>query len=166
MRKKGSVLDLFWLMVTMFVVCIAVLVGTYLKDQVFPQLKAVLGTESSAGTYMDLASMGFQTLDYAFLFITMMTGGAAIILAFFVENHPVFFFVNIILLGILLLVSPAISNAARSFWALPQFAPYASGGGGSVTYPIMTQLMRWMPLVLAAIGTVLSIAQFAKPRGE
>jgi hypothetical protein len=136
----------------------------YLKDQIFPQINTMFGSNSQAETVVNTVDMAFGALDVIFLFITIFMGIASILMASQVENHPAFLFVNILLLAILLAIAPAISNAMRTLMSDPAFVPYTEGGGGSVEFVITANIFQYLPLVLGGLGFILSIAQFAKGR--
>lgn len=163
MGSKGSMLDLFKIMIVAVVIMILVLMATYIKDATFPQLQSLLGNDVQAVNVMNTMDRAFGIFDYLFMFVVIMMGMSSIIMAYFVKQHPLFLFVEIIMLIILVVLAPAFSNMARQFWETSQFAPYSASGGGSVTYPIMTYMMRYLPIFLGVLGLVLAVVSFAKP---
>jgi hypothetical protein len=89
-----------------------------------------------------------------------------IILSFLTPSHPILIFVNIILLIVYILIVPSLSNVMGSFWSQTAFAPYAAGGSASTTFPIMTALFEWLPLISCGFAFVLMVVMFSKQRGE
>lgn len=163
--NKGSAIDIFWIVIAMLVVGIMALVGTYIKDQVYPMIQGFTGDDTEAAGIMNTAAQGIGMMDNLFMMTYFMMAGAAIVFAALVRNHPIYFVLNLILLMILFLITPAISNVMRAFWNTPEFAPYAAGGAGSVTFPIMTRMFQWLPAITVGVSILLMVVQFSKGFG-
>ena len=164
-NRKGSMIDMFLLVIVFVVLAVFILVGIYLKDNIFPQLTDMFGESNEGTEVLDTAEAGYSTMDYIFLFLFFGLCLTPIILAFFVRNHPVFFIINLIIIVIFFIVTPSLSNMVRSFWAEDEFAPYALGGSGSHTFPVMTRIFQYLPLITCGISVVLMIVMFNKGRG-
>jgi len=162
--RKGSTMDIFYLMFVFLVLGIMMLVAVYLKDQIFPQFTSAFGA-GEATNVMTTSENVFSTMDNVFLFVYFMMSFTTIIFAALVRTHPVFFIVNVILMVILFIITPTFSNIMREFWSVPEFAPYAAGGTGSITFPVMTRIFQYLPIVVMGISIILMIASFAK-RGD
>jgi hypothetical protein len=106
----------------------------------------------------------YGIMDYIFLFLFVGLTITPVMFAFMVQTHPIFLVVNILLVIIMFIVMPVISNMVRSVWMAPMFEQYASGGGGSHTYPIMTAVFTYLPVLVGGISLILSIAMFVKGR--
>jgi len=159
--KKGSTMDIFYLMFVFLVIGIMMLVAVYVKDQIFPQLTTAFGA-GEATNVMTTSENVFSTMDNIFLFTYFMMSATTIIFAVLVRTHPVFFIINVILMVVLFIITPTFSNIMREFWVTEAFAPYAAGGTGSVTFPVMTRVFQYLPVVVMGISILLMIASFAK----
>jgi hypothetical protein len=159
---KGSLLDLFYMVIVIFMLGVSILAAVYVKDQIFPPLSSMLSSSSDATSVLTTVSNGFSIFDEIFLFMFIMLSIIPIIFAFLVPTHPVFILINIILFLIYLVVVPSLSNAMRSFWSSSFFAPYAAGGSGSTTYVIMTAIFQYLPIITCAFGLVLTVVTFVK----
>lgn len=166
MQRRKGMLDILVLGGFMLIVLtVFILVSTYLKDQIFPDLQTMIPSDTPYfSVIMTDAGRVYNSLDVVFFTIAFGLGISSIILAYFVYNHPVFFAINLFILIILFLISPIFENFTREFWL--QFPQYASGGGGSVTYPTMTNIWRNIPIVIGVLAVALAIVQFAKPHRE
>jgi hypothetical protein len=162
-RKKGTVIDFLFIVLVMMVFAIVAIVSIYLWDSISTPLKNAFGI-GEATDVINTSARVFGVMDYIFLFLFFGLSIAPLIFAFLVQTHPVFFVVNILLLIVLFLIMPTISNVVRSFWATDQFAPYAAGGSGSVTYTIMTRVFQYLPFITGGLSIILTIAMFVKPR--
>jgi hypothetical protein len=159
---KGTMIDIFYLILVFMFFGIMALVSVYLKDQIFPQLVDVLGNGTTSETILNTAEQGYQMMDNLFMMLYFVLAGVSIIFAALVRTNPAFFVLNIIMLFVLFLIAPAMSNVMREFWATPEFAQYAAGGGGSITYPIMTRVFQYLPHITVGISVLLILAQFSK----
>jgi hypothetical protein len=160
--KKGSMLDYFWLLIVILFLGISILLATYLKDAIFPQLSNAFSSSPAAQTELTTVSGYFSTFDIIFLFLYIVMSIVPIIFAFLTYSNPVFMLIDIILLIIFILIAPQISNVMKTFWSLPQFSQYSAGGLGSVQYILMTGIFEYLPLISAAFGIVLCVVSFAK----
>lgn len=164
--RKGSVLDIFFAVLIGMVVVITTLVAVFLYDNVSSAIISVLpnntvGTNVTTET-INKVYVGFQAMDYVFMIVFFMLCLSPIILSLFVLAHPVFMVINIVLILVLFLVFPVMSNVVHEFWTQPSFAQYATGGGGSVTFPIMTSIFEWLPIIGSVMGILVMVVMYAK----
>lgn len=162
---KASMIDMFYVVIIILFLGIIIVVGVYLKDQIFPQLTEFFGA-GDATDVVNTASQGYRTMDYIFLFLFFGMCSVPIILAMMVNVHPVFYVINIIVLIFFFLVVPQISNVMQQFWSQDEFAVYASGGSGSYTFSIMTRVFQYMPFITSGISLILMIVMFTKRGSE
>jgi len=158
---KGSMVDMFYLLVFFLIFGMMILTAAYLSDSILPQLTNIFGS-GEATTITNTVKGTFRIMDYLFLGMFFILSVIPIIFAFLVKTHPIFFIINLLLLFIYFLIAPSISNVMHDFWVNPEFAQYAEGGGGSFTFPIMTRIFQNLPLITIGMSVILSIASFAK----
>lgn len=156
--SKGTIQDLFYLMILLFLIGITVLVGTYLKNEVMADIKGML-TGTSGASYMTHVEYGFKTLDYVFLFMAIGFGVVTVVLAFQVQTHPVFFFISLVIFAIIMLIVPAFSNMFHDFASASEFSGFASD------YSMMLKIFENFPKFFMIFGFLISIVTFAKMRG-
>lgn len=163
---KGNVYTMFWLMVAFMFLGIIIILAVYLKDQIFPQIIDFVGNGTEAESIMNTSGQIFNLMDNIFMLLYFLIASASVILAAMVRTNPAYFVVNVILILILFLIAPAMSNVMQEFWSSPEFAPYAAGGGGSVTFPIMTGIFRYLPHITVGISVIVMLATFSKGFGS
>jgi hypothetical protein len=162
---KGSVIDLFLIMIVILFLGVIIVIGVYLKDQIFPQLTDFFGA-GEATAVVDTASQGYRSMDYIFLFLFFGLCSVPIILAMLVRINPVFFIINLIVIIFFFIVTPQISNVMQQLWSQDEFAVYASGGSGSYTFPIMTRIFQYLPFISCGISLILMIVMFVRRSSE
>jgi hypothetical protein len=164
-RHSGSMIDMFFVVIVILFLGIVIVLGVYLKDQIFPQLTDFFGT-GDATDVVNTASQGYRSMDYIFLFLFFGLCSVPIILAMMVNINPVFYVINIIVIIFFFIITPQISNIMQQFWGQDEFAVYASGGSGSFTFPIMTRVFQYMPFITCGISLLLMIIMFVKRGSE
>ena len=107
---------------------------------------------SSATTTLKTTRQVFNLFDFIFLFVWVMMMLVPVIAAALVRNHPIWFVINIIMLLIYVAITPAISNAMRSFWSIPELSVYAFGGGSETTFPIISNALTLFAPVFSFIA--------------
>ncbi len=163
MRRKGTIIDFLFIVIAMAFFAIALVFSIYIFDQISPMLTGFFGA-GEATTMMNTVHSAYGIMDYVFLFLFFGLSIVPIVFAFLVKTHPIFFVVNLIMIVVMFMVMPALSNMVRSIWATPELAQYAAGGGGSFTFTIMTRTFQFLPLITCSLSILLSIAMFAKGR--
>ena len=163
--RKGSALDMIFIMFSLMVFGIFILVGMYLTDTVFTPLSDMFnGTAGS--TTLDTVKQGYGTMDNIFMFLFFMLNLVPVIFAVFVRTHPVFLIVNLLVIFVYMFLAPSMSNIMLEFWGQPEFAPYALGGGGSYTFNVMTRLFQYLPYISVGLAVIVMVAMFVKqPEG-
>ncbi len=147
----------------MAVFAIAAIFSLFIWDKISPMFTGFFGA-GDATAIVNTVHSAYGVMDYIFLFLFFGLSLVPIVFAFLVKTHPIFFVVNLIMIVIMFMVMPALSNMVRNIWATPELAQYAAGGGGSFTFTITTRVFQYLPLLTCALSVILSIAMFAKNR--
>ena len=162
--KKGSMIDYMFFLVVFLVFAMSILAAYKVFDSMYSPITTMLGNTSIAP--MNTVRSAFSALDYVFLFLFVALNLVPIFLAVMSQNHPIFIVINIVLLLVYIIIAPVISNVMRDFWSNSQFSGYAAGGDGTVTFPIMTRIFQYLPLLSFAFAVILTVAMFAKGGGS
>lgn len=159
--RKGASIDLLYIMVMALVIGISTLVALYVHDQSYTLLSPMLDN-AEAQNVMNTSTASLRVLDYLFVTTYFMSCLGSIISAALVRNHPIFLVVSIILMMVVMIISPIISNVMLEFWSQPEFAEFAEGGGGTITLPLMTRVFQYMPHITAVLSVMIMILSFSK----
>lgn len=154
---RGSILDLPIVVIVLAVFFVALFVGLLVYNQ-FAERDFWQTTEVGQHAFQQ-ADIAYETLDYSFLFILIGAFMATVISAFFIETHPIFFIVSLIVLIIFIVITPAMTNAFMGVAASPRFSTEAA------ELNIATQAMGNLPLILTVFGFILIIVLYAKRQG-
>lgn len=157
MSSKGSISDLFILMVLLMAIGMMMFIGIYLKDQIIPELQGMLGAE--ADTVLTTVDASFVIMDYAFLFMAGFFGIATVLLAFQIKTHPAWFFASLLIFAILMLVVPSISNIMQEMAQMPEYMQIGA------SLPMMSRIFEFYPTYFLVFGVIILIVMYAKWRG-
>lgn len=159
-NKKGSVADLFVLVVFMSTLAIMIPIGwkvsTMFRDNIPSGLPQIANDTITAGATQVESGM----LDYLFVGIFIALSMSMILLAFLVQNPAPFFVVYILALIVFAVVSVPMSNVYQEMVNGDQFTSMGADVDQSTLY-IMTNL----PMFIIIIGLITSIILFGKSAG-
>lgn len=160
--RKGSVLDLFFVILIAFVFSISVLIAWTVADEVQTGIDEAVNNTDVASTwntsYMDYGKSGLDIFNNMFLFIIIGLGLAVGVTAFFIPTHPAFFIITLIVFIISLTVAGIFSNV---YTELASTSAFVSIGN---EYSLITQAMQNLPIILLVIGVILLVVLYGKMR--
>ena len=95
-------------------------------------------------------------MDGVFLVIIVVVYLAAIILAFQIDTHPVFFILSIIVFGVLVFITAVMANV---FW---EFASNAAITAYADDFTIITLVMNNFAQIMTVLGFGLAAVMYAR----
>lgn len=167
--KKGfmNVEEIFFVLVFLFgsALFLFILYYTYgeIKDPINDALRGATPDGDATFNYTSFSGEvsggvgSFNTL-YPFLLIGLIV--MVIISAFTIQSHPVFFFVSIILLGVVILLGSVFSNIFQQITTNENF------GTTEDNFNIVSLIMENLPLIITVIVFLTLIVMWAKPGGS
>lgn len=166
-NKKGNLQDMFWVVAMILGWAIFFTIIYYVWTQISPELSGSLtGAVPEGETSFNVTSFGDTTKStigtYNNLFPLLLVGLLIFLMvsAFFIDTHPVFFFVSLLLLMVLITLGAAFSNMYQSIIEAPEFATTAADFG------IMNLFMEKMTWIILIIFVIVAVILFAKPGGS
>lgn len=159
--KKGIAMDLLIIPIVLVLLGIAHLVITQVVHEAGPKIAFSLNQSvpnlPEAQT-LNTMSENYGTMwDRLLVFILFGLGTVAMISAFFVKQHPIFYWSVVVLLIIFALVNMLLSNVYQGFYDNQALA-YASS-----KMVISGFILQWLPFVMLGISIILMVVQYAKP---
>jgi len=163
-KQKGSILDIFFISIVIFIFAIVVIVGhvvlTEFKAAV-PETTAFNLTDGGNISTKGVLESGQGALlaaDAVMPFIIVALVILAIIFAFLIPSHPIFAVITIFTLVIIIVIVPQISNMFNKIATSERIV--ASADQFTITVAVFNNL----PLIITLIGAVLIIAMFVIAR--
>lgn len=157
MHKKGSIIDMFVGIALIFIVGIGFLIGAKLFGA-FRQ-SSLMDDPDMKAKLDDYETYGSWTFDFVPIMAFMAFYVGAIVLAVFARHHPIFAYINILLLIALFLISVPLSNS---------YTQVATDGGlGSDAYRlgVFGTIMDYLPTITIIFAVFLILAMFAFKSG-
>jgi uncharacterized membrane protein YjgN (DUF898 family) len=159
LSKKGSIVDIGFLLVALFGLAFFILIVAFVFPQITAKLKlSDLGNNNDSLQALETTDGIMNKLDMVFLTIFSGLIMAVLITSFFLDSHPIFIPIYVIALGLLVLFAVIAENIYESFSISDQLS------STTVRYPFVNSIM--LNLVYVAIGTgILSMILIFAKRG-
>lgn len=156
--KKGAITDFFLIPVVIFALVVAFPPIYASMAQVWPGLQSTVPAGSVASNNYGIAAGLVHNYDLVFLFVVLGFGLAIIISSFFVESHPAFFFISLILGVIAFSITPLFADIYNQYivgFTNPNFDP-------SVDMPVTTFIIQHFPEYMVGVILMTFVALYAK----
>ena len=101
---------------------------------------------------------GFTSMNYAFIFLVMGFFLATVVSAWYIETHPIYFAVSLVLLIVFVSLSPILSNVFVGMAAQPGMSEAAA------KFSLSVRIMDNLPIIMSVFGALILIALYAKMR--
>ena len=157
-NKKGSIIDVIFIAVTLFVFIIAALIGYQILDD----WQNTGNTENPdfIAFEQDMKDRYPKIFDNLFIFILIGLEFAAIIGAFLIDSHPVFFIASLFILVVLGVITPHLGAAYTDFAGTDDYSNY------SAQFVMSKYIMEHFPFFIVILcGFPILIALYAKATG-
>lgn len=155
---KGNVQDLMVIPALLFGIAIAGPALWAASEDFMHQLGVnfdLLGF-TTASQIADQTAALYVTWDQAFLVLAVGLGLATIISSYFVDSHPIFFFVSCLIFLIAMTIAPLLSNMYNDY--IVGF----SGFDALQKLPVTSFILQNYPLYLLGVFCATGIALYAK----
>ena len=160
-NKKGSVQDLLYIGVTLFVLSLVILICYKVSDSLNTEFQANDDIDSHGkAAHQQITDMYPGIIDNSFVFLTVILSMGALIMAAMVRIHPVFLPIYIIAWLFVIFLSATFSNAYQEMAANPQLATLAAN------MILMHQVMSSLPFIIGIVGGLLAIVMYKAYKGE
>jgi hypothetical protein len=169
-NKRGSIMDLFFIMCLIFVTAIVIVLSMYTFGVFKTAVQEDRGINDmyqnfSSPTHQNIFAkslVAMKTFDTIFMFVIIGLFIGLIVSSFMIQSHPIFFIVNVIVLAIVLLIAAQLSNVFDAVVLnTTQFNATAQA-----YYPKIIYAMANFPYILLLGGALALIALFAKGRQD
>ena len=147
---------MFIVLIILVGLAVAILTFYMIISKVRADIDPILNNPTSS-SILETTENTVGNMDYTYIIAYIGLGIFVIISMVFIRSHPIFLFISIVLLVILILVSAIMSNAYEELTAEGEMNTSASH------FPLINYTMGKMPLFMLAISFLGLIALLAKP---
>ena len=150
---RGSLIDLIWIIVAIFILGVATFIGYTLLDGVVPHFGEQEGFNTTSMTNVQGT---YGVVDNMFLFIFIGVIAAVIVSSFVIDTHPIFFVFSIILFAIIILITMVFKDAFVQMSTAPGFS------AANAAMSNMSLVWNNIHLILPAMTGIILLALYAK----
>lgn len=155
-NKKGTIEDLFIILIFSFVLIAVVVVAFKLNSDLRGALEDAGNLSAEQEQVLDKTETAISAFDVLFAILLVGLVASTLVGAFLLDTHPVFFWISLILLIIVVLLAVVIANVAHaSLGGVELASSYAE-------FPIMKFFLDYLPLNAAILGALILAAYFVK----
>ncbi len=155
LNKKGSIQDLILIMVIITVFAVGTLVVYKISNELNTKFQEEDRLDEKGKTaFAQINNMYPSVIDNSFLLLVIGLSLGALILAFMVRIHPVFFVGFVIVLVIIIFVAGVMSNIYLEIANDPEFTEVAT----NLTF--ITNIIGKLPLFIGIFGFLISIVMY------
>jgi hypothetical protein len=152
-----SIVDLAGILVITTAIIFTFFIAAILYSEISNKLNELINMSE----VQNITMQGKKTYDIlisSIPFIFFGLGISAIILAFLIPSHPVFFPLSIILLSIFILVSTMFKDVIYAFLTTEPFLSIANN------YPMLGIIVTNLPYFIAVFGFILIIVMYSRTK--
>jgi len=165
--KRGSIIDIFYILVVLFMASVAGVLLFYTWGEVSPTFNSTVqgmdmisdGTKDTLSSGIGRADESTDLLDSLFVAVFVGLLISIIITAFLVDVHPAFMIVYFVVLIFAVILSVLFSNGFESFADSSTLASTVTSDFTMTQY-----LMDKLPMLTLIVGLVGMVIMFAKMR--
>lgn len=155
LNKKGSIQDLILIMVIITAFAVGTLVVYKISNELNTKFQANDRLDDKGkAAFSQINNMYPSVIDNSFLLLVIGLCLGALILAFMVRIHPVFFVGFVIVLVIIIFLAGVMSNIYLEIANNPNFEEEAT----NLTF--ITHIIGKLPLIIGIFGFLISIVMY------
>ncbi len=157
-RKKANVfLDSFFYFVAVIVFIVVVVTGSFILGQINTDIQADDDMSNQSKVVISDLNTNMPTwFDYGCATIILLLWILVLVSSFYIDTHPVFFFVSVIALMSGIFVLNQFMEAIDDYFADPEITPILN------MYPISSFIVNNVEIFIAVVGFSIAIALWAK----
>jgi len=152
MNKKGSITDIMFVAISIFVIAIVIILCHLLIVEFFARAPA--GTINT--TYETEMTDNYKQFDYMTASFTIGSFLFVLVGAYLLNTHPIFFIAGFFFLMLSIFVSAIISNTFGAFVEAEQIVASANA------FPITTTIVQYLPIEIMVLGFGVLVVLFIK----
>ena len=111
MNKSGSMLDMTMILVSLFLFAFVTVMMYNVYGQFTDNVNEMEAFNNTYAQHVESQTEAtFTTLDFVYAFLLILFTVLAVVSAFAIRTHPIFFVVNIVMLVILVIIGAVMAN--------------------------------------------------------
>jgi len=161
MNKKGSVRDILVVLTLLFVFGFVTILMAGVYNEYIDSIDDNQAFNNTVNNAVEERTENlFLTFDYIYVFVLLSLIMLVVASSFYIRTHPVFFFVSLLFLIVMVVLGAVFSDVFDTAMDAPILAEQASN------YNIITWVMEHFPSIILLVGGGLLAILYAKNRME
>lgn len=158
-KKGNAILDSILVLVVLFAFILIVIIGKIIFDDTNDEIQSDANFDNSTKAIVQEQNTRYTTLfDGAFIFIFALVWILALVASFFIDTHPIFLVITVILLIIVFIIGAYLGNAYEEFSLEDDFSSVVP------SFPMANWVMTHLLIVIGVVAFSIVLAMFAKSR--
>lgn len=154
-NKKGSLMDILFIAVTLLVLSFSIIIGYIIFDNINNQLQTSTIVNDEAKIAANTLNEQFPgVIDNSFLFLAIALAVGTLILAAMVRVHPIFIAIFFIALIFLIFFCGIFSNIYQEASDNALFSQYAR------EMVLTSTIMTYLPFIVGIFGIILMVIMY------
>jgi len=155
MNKKGSLLDLVWIVLFLFFFAFSIILGYKIAHEVNTKAQTMSGIDAQGKTAINnLEGYYPSIMNNGFVFFAIGIAIVTFILAALVRVHPVFIPLYLIGLAVVITISAVFSNAYEAVSTNAELSALAAN------MTMVSYIMTYLPFIVGILGTILMVVMY------
>lgn len=160
-NKKGSILDLIFIVIVLAVLSLVILVVFKVSNSINTRIQSGTEFTTEGKTAMAQVNGLYPTaIDGGFLFLCIGLSIIALVMASMVRVHPVFIIFFIIALAFIIFLSAIFSNLYQSIASNPDMIAEAN------QLVLTSLIMQKLPFIIGIIGSILALIMYKQNENQ
>lgn len=157
-NKRGqAIFDVILVVIVLFVIAVAAVLGGFLFSELNDEIQADDDFSATAKSVTNTANTAYPVwFDNAILTILIFLWLMLIVTSFFIDAHPIFFIITVLLLIVVFIVGMAMANAYEELVSDSDLGSFADN------MPKAAFIFNNFLVVLIIIGLTTALALYAK----
>ena len=154
-NKKGSLLDIAFIVAVAVFFGMVMLIGAKISGEFNSNINSMSGIPTEAKTASDQVDGQFSgTIDKLFLFLTIFTALASLVLASLVRVHPVF--IPLFIIGLIFVV--LVAGVASNIYQGAAESTVLSSTADELNF--ISNILEFLPLIIAVLGFIMMAVMY------
>ena len=160
MNKKGnSVVDAFYIVMFIVIFAIVTMICFKVNNTIQPSLESQMPNDGVRNVTANVTK-AFVTMDFVIVMVAILLFMITVVSAYFIDTHPVFFVVSLVMVAMFLMIVPMMANLWDSIAGTSQFTTERAA------MPTTDIFLSNLPLIFLAFAGLGVIATYAKYRSQ
>lgn len=151
-RKKGNMLDWFYILVVVFIIIVTLLTIRVFQNRI--DASSLFQGDAEAVEAFEHSETATVNFDSIILFIFMGLSVFVLVSSYFVWNHPAFFVIGFFLLCIVVMISGQMYNTYEELISSEVLAEAAAD------FPKTNFIIEYLPMYIAIMGILGGIVSY------